>query len=510
MKVVTAAEMQDIGRRTIKEFGIPSAVLMERAGLAVAARVKVLFDHGKVVVLAGGGNNGGDGLVAARELFVQGWNVRVLMLAKEDRLSPDCLSQYRVARKMGVPCEFRTAVTGRDLHAAVVIDAIMGTGLYTAVKPAVAKIIRFINTAGVPVLSVDIPSGISSDTGAVMGEAVRADHTVTFGLPKRGLLLHPGAACAGQVFVEDIGFPPALLRSDEIRVELIEGRGVAPLLPERPAASHKGDFGHVLLLAGSRGKTGAALLASRACLRAGAGLVTIGVPETLVDVFQARVTEEMVLPLPDDGDGMLSERAYGDIIDFVNRRADVLAIGPGLGSGHGITGLVHQLVLTATIPMVLDADGINAASREREILGRAKAPLVLTPHPGEMARLLSSGDRNEVEKDRISTAGDFAKETGVCLVLKGAPTIIGSTEGVVFINTTGNAGMATAGTGDVLTGIIAALIGQGAEPLNASLLGVHLHGLAGDAAAEEKGLHSLIAGDIIEYLPKALCILKDA
>ncbi len=511
MRVATAAEMREIDRRTIDEFGIPGSVLMERAGLAVAGRVQELFPKGKVIVVAGGGNNGGDGIVAGRNLFNRGWNAKVLLLSRENRLSPDCLAQYRTARKMGVPVEFRTEINSRDLHSAIVIDAIMGTGLSAEVKPAIAGIIDAINTSGVRVVAVDIPSGISSDTGEVMGEAMRADYTVTFGLPKRGHFLHPGSAFSGRLFVEETGFPASLLLSDGIMVDITSAEDVSPLIPERPAYSHKGDYGHVFVLAGSRGKTGAALMTGRACLRAGAGLVTIGVPESLVEIFESAVTEEMVLPLPDNGAGVLAERAYAAVMDFLNSTADVLALGPGLTRNHEITGLVRRTLLSSTVPMVIDADAINALARDREILKSIKAPAVLTPHPGEMARLLSSaGKRAEVERDRIGTASRFAAENGLCVVLKGAPTVIASPEGRTFINSTGNPGMATAGSGDVLTGILAGLMGQGLNPVEASLLGVHLHGAAADLAVSEKGLHSMIAGDLIEFLPTAFQQLDNA
>lgn len=529
MKVVTAAEMRSIDRRTIEEYGISGAVLMERAGHSVALKIRELFEKRKVVVLSGGGNNGGDGLVVARDLLSRGWNARVLLLARKEKLSPDCLLQYRIARKNGVPVEFRKAVTVKDLHSAVVVDAIFGTGINKPVRSPVSDIISFLNRSGCQVVSVDIPSGISADTGAVMGEAVRADITVTFGLPKIGHMLHPGAEYTGKLFVEDIGFPPALLRSESITVQTLEREAAASLLPERPVYSHKGDYGHVLVVAGSRGKTGAAMMTAKACLRSGAGMVTIGVPESLADIFQSRVTEEMILPLPDTGSGILSEQAYSEISDFLQRRGDVLAMGPGLTSGTSISNLLERLLTTVTVPAVLDADALNALSGKRAILRKTKAPLVLTPHPGEMARLLRGAEgkgrrakgpeeenllardsdlRGRVERDRIGSSRSFAEDTGIYLVLKGVPTVIAEPEGRIFLNTTGNPGMATAGSGDVLTGVIAAFLGQGLNPLDASVLGVYAHGLAGDIAASKKGMYSLIASDIIEHMPDALLSLQ--
>ena len=303
MKIATAQEMREIDRITIEDYGIPGLVLMERAGLAVASKVVELYSDKKVIVLCGSGNNGGDGFVAARELYNRGFNVKVLMLSGKDSMGPDCKTEYQIAKNFGVPVEFRKAVGAGDIHAAVVIDAIFGTGLSRPVKGHLADVFALINKSNAPVISIDISSGISSDTGEVLGEAISADCTVTFGLPKRGHLLYPGADHTGRLFIEDIGFPKELLVSEKLRLNLIDSELVSGLLPRRQKSSHKGDYGHILIVAGSSGKTGAALMAAKSCLRSGAGLVTIGVPESLIDVFQSRGTEEMILPLPEDGKG---------------------------------------------------------------------------------------------------------------------------------------------------------------------------------------------------------------
>ena len=521
MKVVTAEEMRSIDEATVKEYGIPSSTLMERAGLAVAQKIRELFDRKKVVVLSGGGNNGGDGLVVARTLHNWNWNVRVLLVLKEDKMSPDCLAQYRIAKRTGVPMEFRTVISAKDIHGAVVVDALLGTGINKQVTSPVSGIISFLNRSDVPVVSVDIPSGISTDDGQIRGEAVLADYTITFGLPKCGHLLYPGAEHSGGLFIDDLGFPRELLSSELLKTQTIERQDISLLVPERPPYSHKGDYGHVLMVAGSRGKTGAALMAAKACLRSGAGMITIGVPETLLNVFQERVTEEMVLPLPDNGKGILSEKASSHIIEFLNNSADVLAIGPGVSADQNVSKLLLALLASVTVPMVLDADAINSISGYTDVLKRVKAPLILTPHPGEMARLLTKGSadktvsghsvkdiRKLVESDRIGSAVSFSKEMGVYLILKGAPTIISDPEGRAFLNTTGNPGMATAGAGDVLTGIVAAFLAQGLNPPDSSILSVFLHGLAGDIAAGKKGMHSLIASDIIEEIPEAFIRLN--
>lgn len=529
-KVVTAEEMRGIDRKTIEELGISGNVLMERAGLAVAEKIRELFERRKTIVLCGGGNNGGDGIVVARELFNLGWNVKVLLLAKEDRLSKDCRNQFAIAKKIGLPMQIRTKITSADLHSALVVDALLGTGLNKGVEGKMAEAISFLNNSDSPVVSVDIPSGISSDTGRVMGVAVKADNTVTFGLPKRGHLLYPGAEYSGKLFIENIGFSESLLSSDSLNVELVEKDNISLLLPERPKYSHKGDYGHVLIVAGSRGKTGAALMAARACLRTGAGLVTIGVPGSLLDLFQSRVTEEMTLPLPDHGDGTLSSKAIGTILEFLSEQADVLAIGPGIGVSNETYRLMKDVIVSSRSPLVIDADGVNSIA-DKSVLEKAQAPVILTPHPGEMARIMTavgnrrfavrgrqakamelrtqnSSLRTKIEEDRIKTALSFSSETGVYLVLKGVPTVVAEPEGRAFINSTGNPGMATAGAGDVLTGMVASFVGQGLNPLGAAVLGVYMHGLAGDIAACDKGEHSLIASDIIEALTGAFKEMK--
>ncbi|MEW6675588.1 MAG: NAD(P)H-hydrate dehydratase [Nitrospirota bacterium] len=515
MKVVTAEEMRQIDRETIEECRIPGSVLMERAGLAVVSKIKEIFGHKKVIVVSGGGNNGGDGLVIARNLHNEGWDVKVFLTSMPEDLKGDALLQYKTAVRFGVDIqpikEFLTRHSSLVTRHSIIVDAIFGTGLSKNVAGTIAEVISFLNKSNVPVISVDIPSGISSDTGQIMGNAVMADYTVTFGLPKRGHLLYPGAEHTGRLFIEDIGFPNKLLRSDKLNVELLEKKDVSFLIPERRRYSHKGDYGHVLIVAGSRGKTGAALMAAKACLRVGAGLVTIGVPESLLNIFQGRVAEEMTLPLPDNGDGTLSSKASGIILKFLAKTADVLAIGPGISTGDKIEKLIASLISNSTSPMVLDADAINSIKDKSHLLKKSKAPIILTPHPGEMARLISHQsivNSQEIEKDRINTAILFAKETRTYLVLKGVPTIIAGPDGRAFINSTGNPGMATAGTGDVLTGMVSGFLGQGINPLHASILGVYMHGLAGDISVSEKGEYSLIATDIIDKIPSAFHSLR--
>jgi hydroxyethylthiazole kinase-like uncharacterized protein yjeF len=537
MKVVTAEEMRKIDMETIEGFGIPSVVLMERAGLAVSSKIKELVSRKRVIVVSGSGNNGGDGLAVARNLHNEGWDVKVFLAARPEDLKRDALIQYKAAVKFGVDIkpikELLTNYSSLIARHSIIVDAILGTGLSKNVSGMLSDVIKLINKLKRPVFSVDIPSGISSDNGQVLGEAVKAEYTVTFGLPKRGHLLYPGAEYSGKLFIEDIGFPKELLRSEKCNVELLEKNAVSALIHERHSYSHKGDYGHVLVVAGSRGKTGALLMAARACLRTGAGLVTIGIPESLADVFQSRVTEEMTLILPDKGDGTLSEKASNKILDFLNKTADLLAIGPGIGVSKETKKLIKILIKNSLAPVVIDADGINSIEGEVEVFSKAKAPIILTPHPGEMARLLSQKSEvrsqksetnpptppfakggqggitiQDIEKDRINIATSFAKETGTYLVLKGVPTIIAIPDGKAFINSTGNPGMATGGTGDILTGMISGFLSQTMNPLLACILGVYMHGLAGDIAASEKGQHTMIATDIIDKIAAAFYSIK--
>lgn len=515
MKVVTAAEMRAIDRKTIEEAGIPGLVLMERAGLAVVSRIKEQFGRRRVVVLAGGGNNGGDGMAVGRILHNEGWDAKVFLAGRYEALKGDALHQCTTARKSGVSVEpLEKFLMHHSLvlnHRSLVVDALLGTGLDKNLGGRLSEVVGIINQSEAPVISIDIPTGVSSDSGQIMGNAVRAECTVTFGLPKRGHLLYPGAAFTGTLFVENIGFPERFLRSDELAAHLVEKQEAGAFVPERPAYSHKGTYGHVLVVAGSAGKTGAALMAARACLRSGAGLVTLGVPASLGEVFQARVTEEMILLLPDKGDGTLSRKASKHILHFVREKADVLALGPGIGVNNETEHLAVALMRNAGVPVVIDADGINAIAKGKASFSGVKSPVILTPHPGEMAKLLSGKkgiSAKTIEEDRIGTAQAFARKTGTHLVLKGVPTLTASPDGKVFFNSTGNPGMASGGTGDVLAGMISGLLGQKIPPLGACVLGVYLHGLAGDIAASEKGAHSLIATDIIDRIPAAFLSLK--
>ncbi len=394
------------------------------------------------------------------------------------------------------------------LNCELFVDAIFGIGLRGTVDGEIADVIEAINRSSVPIVSVDVPSGLDVDTGSPRGACVRADRTVTIGLPKRGLLLHPGAAFAGQLEVADIGFPEQVVAAQNIEVNCTTADDAANWLPARPTATHKGDYGRVLVVAGSRGMTGAAALASEAALRAGAGLVTLAIPKSLNPILEVKLAEVMTLPLPETETGSLAESAVASILEFGEKTESVLAIGPGLSQHPGTVSLVQSVVNANKqfgFRMVIDADGLNALSQKTDKDARLQfgRDTVLTPHPGEMARLMNT-TVPELEADRIGNAQQFACEYGVTLVLKGAPTVTGFRDGDVWINSTGNPGMASAGMGDVLTGVIAGLMAQGLTSKKAAVLGVYLHGLAADIAAERMGLHGLIASDVLNAVPQAI------
>ncbi len=505
MRVLTASEMQAVDRETSEVYGLSSSILMERAGVAATNRILSWYPNRSVfVVLCGPGNNGGDGLVVARELKNRGYSVIVYRFVNHDGLKGDALLNYHIAERYGVQIKDHSGLAEEmpvlKLHNAVVIDALFGTGLTRNVEGHYAETIDLVNRLKVPVVSIDIPSGICSDTGSVMGTAVKANYTVTFGLPKIGHFVYPGAAHTGNLTIEDIGFPKPLTeragKAILIDIDLISG-----MIPPRPQVSNKHDYGHVLLVAGSRGKAGAALMAARAAMRTGCGLLTLAMPASILEGLQGAILEEMTLPLTEDSEGRVTRNALESIIEFANKRASVIALGPGLGLSDEIVALVQGLLRSSPVALVIDADGLNALSKADALksLNEALCQIVLTPHEGEMARLM----KTEKVSDRIKAVRDFANASGAVTLLKGAPTVVADKGGNLFINTTGNPGMATGGSGDVLTGIIASLIAQGLSPMDATLLGAYVHGLAGDIAAQEKGQHSLVASDIINYIPTA-------
>jgi hydroxyethylthiazole kinase-like uncharacterized protein yjeF len=517
MLIVTAAQMQTLDHRTIEEAGIPGTTLMERAGAGVVTCLQQQMGalRGKTVtIFCGKGNNGGDGFVVARLLHKQRVKVRVLTLAPVSDLSRDAAMMYRqltrtagkaVVTSFSPTSQTRTMLDNSD----VIIDALLGTGLAAPVTGRYADAIDCINQARRLTVAVDLPSGIHADTGTVLGRAVKADLTVTFGLPKLGLFQNQGVDHAGRLEIVDIGIPPAYVDAIEGRINLITAPFVRTVLPPRRLSSHKGTFGHAGIIAGSVGKTGAAAMAAQAALRMGAGLVTVAVPASINDVLEAKLLEVMTIPMPDTKARTLSRAALDRLKDFIAARTSV-AIGPGLSTHPETVELVQALVRQLDRPSVLDADALNALAGRASLLTECKIPPILTPHPGEMARLITESSAQTVNGDRIGTAARFARERSCYVVLKGARTVIARPDGKVAICPTGNPGMATAGTGDVLTGMIAGLLAQGLASWEAACAATYVHGLAGDLAAEIIGQTSLMAGDVIDHIPYALTNIGSA
>ncbi|MFQ5840225.1 MAG: NAD(P)H-hydrate dehydratase, partial [Candidatus Methylomirabilales bacterium] len=507
MKVVTAQEMRELDRRAMAEYGIPSLLLMENAGAGAAREIAACFPDFhrlRVLVVAGKGNNGGDGFVVARHLSNRGVAVRVVLLAKRDEITGDAAVNLGVVDHSGIPLVEVTAsgeverlaqeCQGADL----VVDGILGTGLRGPAQGLAAEAIRIINDRKAPVVALDVPSGLSTDDGLAPEPTIRATLTATFGLPKRGLVLYPGAQWAGTVRVVDIGLPRSFLTDPKLLVELTEASQVAACFPPRDPTGHKGTYGHVLIVGASPGKTGAVALAGLGALRVGAGLVTVAVPERLHDVMEVKLTEVMTAPLPETETGTVSLKALDPLVELTQGKK-VLAIGPGLSAHPETVRLVFELLRRVHVPVVVDADGINALRGRVDALDKLSIPLILTPHPGELSRLLAI-DKEEIQARRIGIAQEVAKTHDLTLVLKGARTLVADPAGGIFVNPTGNPGMATGGTGDVLTGLIAGLIAQGLSPLRAAIAGVYLHGLAGDLACRELGPEALIAGDLLDRL----------
>ena len=511
MKIVTATQMQALDRRTITETGVPSLTLMERAGSGTADFIRNRFGPlpGKrVTIVCGKGNNGGDGLVVARLLRQHRARVTVLLVAPAADLSRDAKAMYRRWLRVGGTSATKLFTSPEQTEALLadselIVDALLGTGLSTPVIGPYREAIRLMNEAGDPIVSVDMPSGIHADDGALLGCAVRASATVTFGLPKLGLYVGAGIDHAGIIHVVDIGIPAAYVNEIDGRTFLITEDFVRTALPPRTASSHKGTYGHAGILAGSAGKTGAAALAAKAALRIGAGLVTVGVPASVNDILEAKLLEVMTVPLPDTKARTLGRAGFDRILGFIQSRTAV-AIGPGLSTNPETVEVVQSLMKHLDRPSVLDADALNALASRASLLTECKTPPILTPHPGEMARLEVGATSQSVNADRLGTARRFARERGVFVVLKGARTVVARPDGLLMVCPTGNPGMATAGTGDVLTGMLVGLLAQGVPSWEAACAATYLHGAAGDLAAGRLGFAGMIAGDLIEQIPYAI------
>ena len=523
MKLATPKQMQALDRAAIKDFGIPGLVLMENAGRTILDVMEDEFGpvSGKTVcIFIGPGNNGGDGLVVARHVLQRGGFPFLILLVEPDKLQGDAAINAEICSKLwlnyclvnqerdfiDVEARIRQLHFEHPIHS--LVDALFGTGLTRTIEGRFATAIQFMNKLscqkGWPIAAVDIPSGLSGLTGTPLGDiAVQAHLTVTFGLPKPGHYLHRGET-VGKLYIADIGIPPQVIAAAHLPGELLNQLSVTPLLRSRPKAGHKGTFGHVLILAGSEGKTGAALLAAQAALRSGCGLVTLAVPAALNPIFETALPEAMTVPLPHSGK-CLSVADYQIIAELVKDK-DAIVIGPGIGTAPETSELLLRLHRRVSLPILLDADALNLLSQNLLYIEDCGGPRILTPHPGEMARLTGLTTA-EVQADRLKAA-DWLSEAiikngcEIITVLKGAGTVVCSNRGHWAINSSGNSGLAVGGTGDVLSGLIGGLLAQGHSLWEAAAAGVFLHGLAGDLLAQERS-QGFTASELAAMLPLA-------
>jgi hydroxyethylthiazole kinase-like uncharacterized protein yjeF len=508
MKLVTAKQMQTIDSEVIEGRGIPGLELMEKAGQGTAEYAKALLGgdvNGKrVMIFCGKGNNGGDGFVIGRYLRAWGAAVELYLFGKAGDLKGDALANYERAAGSNLPVvellseEPIPDMSGRDL----LVDAIFGTGFKGDIRGIIAPCIERMNSSGIPILAVDAPSGLNCDTGEISSPCVNAAATSTMALPKIGQFLYPGRGHVGKLKIVDIGVPQDIVERAVVSTYLIDEEFVRVTLPRREPTAHKGACGKLFILAGSRGYTGAACMAAESSIRSGVGLCFLGIPSSLNEICEIKLTEVMTRPLPELKKGQcLALRGKGEIRKHL-KTATASIIGPGLGLHHETKELIRRIVSEIELPTLIDADGLNAFEGTPDGLLNCKAPLVITPHPGELSRLLSI-DTEDIVRDRMSYARTAADRFKCVVLLKGAPTFVSEPSGEIYVNPTGNAGMATGGSGDVLSGIIGALLAQGLAPVDAACCGAYIHGLAADIAAGITGQMAMIPTDIITQLPEA-------
>ncbi len=508
MKICRVNEMREMDRRAITEFGIAQELLMENAGEATYFVIKDIFGPEKksVTVFCGIGNNGGDGLVVARKLNSLGWNPEIILLGEGEKFKGSAKTNYEIIKKIGL--KILSFVQKAEIYESmatsdIIIDALLGTGLDREVTGDFLECINLINDSEKPVISIDIPSGINGDTARVMGKAVQTDITVTYGLPKIGNILFPGYTYGGKLFSTYISFPPEMYNNKKLKIGI---NGLQPI-PVRPLDSHKGSCGKVLFVAGSSSYLGAPYFSALSFLKAGGGLTFLATPEIVAPHIAANGHEIVLLPLKSTDTGSLSLENKSAILNSADQ-CDMVVIGPGLSLNTDTKILVKAIIAEIDKPMLIDGDGLTAISEDLQILKSRSAPTVLTPHPGEMARLIDESIE-ELEQHKIDILQKKAAEWNAIIVLKGAHSQIGLPDGRIFINMTGNPGMATAGSGDVLAGTIPAMFGIGFDITDAVLMGVFVHGFAGDLAANDIGEDGLLAGDIMNYLPDALDQLRN-
>jgi len=508
MKVLSPKRMARYDEYAIKTWGIPSAVLMENAGRNTYRLMKERYLTGgeTIAVVCGRGNNGGDGFVIARYALIDGFRVCAYLIGRKTDLKGDAALNMRLFESLGGkviectrgPKQVKAGIREADL----IVDAVFGTGLSKPVGGMEKTLIDGINASEKPVIAVDIPSGIDGTTGKAEGSAIRAFHTFTYAYPKLGQVLSPGADHCGRLTVIDISIPPFVETRVGFDGDITDGDMIRGFLKRRLPSSHKGSFGHAVVIAGSPGKTGAAHLASHAALKIGAGLVTLVIPRSLNAIMEAKTTEVMTYPVEDDGNGFFTAGSFDDIAAFVQDK-DVIIMGPGLSQNEGVVELTRRIYREINKPFVIDADGINAFQGHTSVLKKAKREAVLTPHPGELARLIGKTPK-EVNDDRVGTARSCAAKWGVNILLKGAASVLCTPKGAMFLNPTGNPSLAKGGSGDILTGFIGGLVSQGYSLTHGALLGAYLHGYMADTWVENHSDMDLLARDLVAGLGDAV------
>jgi ADP-dependent NAD(P)H-hydrate dehydratase / NAD(P)H-hydrate epimerase len=515
LPVLTAEQIARVDHEAIQMLGLPGAVLMETAGRSVVEAISSFpgtSEKSRPVILCGKGNNGGDGFVVARYLHdcvkEEGFP-KVFLCGKLKDLKGDAAVMAGVAVNVGVQVIELSEegsldeLSGALAQADMAVDALLGSGAGGAPRGLIARVIELLAGYDFPKVAIDCPSGVEMDTGQIAGQVVNAALTVTFGCEKIGHRLFPGRSCCGTVEVADIGFSKKALQAAGCSMFATEAEDISCLLPSRRQDTHKGDYGKLLVLGGSTGLTGAAVMTCESALAAGVGMVTAGVPGSLNQVFETKMTEAMTRPLQDNNSGSIQAEALDEVLALLDSDMDVLALGPGLGRDPGTGQFVLKLAERLNKPVVIDADGLNAFESKADALGAIEGPVVITPHPGEMARL-SGLDTATIRKYPINVSRDFAKEHKLVVVLKGSPSVVAEPSGRIVINPTGSAALAKAGSGDILTGILAAFLAQGLEVFEAAYCACYIHGLAGDIAAQSLGERSVNASHLLQTIPQAL------
>ncbi len=508
MKVARVEEMKNMDQDAIKKYGINNLLLMENAGLAVCQiiRQKYGFKKYNFLIFCGTGNNGGDGLVVARKLYSNGAHVQLCILSNPEKYKNVSLKNWQIIQKLNIPFYIKPSVEEIDSLIKpdnVMVDAIFGTGLTREITGYYFQLIQMINQKTNPVVSVDIPSGINGNNGTISGIAVKADHTVTFGLPKLGNILYPGYKYNGSLSISHISFPPELYNTPDIKIHI----NTPVTIPERQENGHKGTFGNALFIAGAQNYYGAPSFSSLSFLKAGGGYSRLAVPASIIPYIASKASEVVFLPQKETNSGTIALENLNELLEWAEKM-DFVIIGPGLSLQEETQSLVRDLIIKINKPLLIDGDGLTALSKDISILKKRKKPTILTPHPGEMSRLIGQSVQ-KIKENQINIIQKFSKNNNTICILKGPHTVIGLPNGELYINMTGNCGMASAGSGDVLTGTIAAMYTLGLSIESAARQGTLVHGVSGDLSACKTGKDGMIAQDILDSLPEAMKVIRE-